>query len=99
MQACEGGPQEAILLVENAHVGGDPIMGTTRKEAIEWLMNDLEMDIIIMVGRIGGGMKAQAAYYMKKNGTISVVGVIATIGAEGRKMGYAGSLSVALKIW
>ena len=43
-------------------IGGDPIIGTTTKEAVELLMNDPETEGIIMIGEIGGGMEAEAAY-------------------------------------
>src|SRR5436190_6497212 len=58
-------------------IGGDPIPGTTTKEAVELLMNDPETDGIIMIGEIGGGMEAEAAKYVKAHGTKPVVGFIA----------------------
>ena len=74
-------------------IGGDPIVGTTTKEAIELLMNDPETDGIIMIGEIGGGMEAEAAYYVKEHGTKPVVGFIAGQTApKGRKMGHAGAI-------
>src|SRR5258708_11442265 len=48
-------------------IGGDPIIGTTTREAIELFMNDKETDAIVMIGEIGGGMEAEAAYLIKKN--------------------------------
>src|SRR5215216_458992 len=50
-------------------IGGDPIIGTTTKEAVELLMNDPDTDGIIMIGEIGGGMEAEAAHWIKENGT------------------------------
>jgi len=74
-------------------IGGDPIIGTTTKEAVELLMNDPETDGIIMIGEIGGGMEAEAARWIKANGTKPVVGFIAGQTApKGRKMGHAGAI-------
>lgn len=74
-------------------IGGDPIVGTTTKEAVELLMNDPETDGIIMIGEIGGGMEAEAARYVKAHGTKPVVGFIAGQTApKGRKMGHAGAI-------
>lgn len=74
-------------------IGGDPIVGTTTKEAVELLMNDPQTEGIIMIGEIGGGMEAEAAYYVKAHGTKPVVGFIAGQTApKGRKMGHAGAI-------
>jgi len=74
-------------------IGGDPIVGTSTKEAVELLMNDPETEGIIMIGEIGGGMEAEAAYYIKAHGTKPVVGFIAGQTApKGRKMGHAGAI-------
>ncbi len=74
-------------------IGGDPIPGTTTKEAVELLMNDPETEGIIMIGEIGGTMEAEAAYYVKEHGTKPVVGFIAGQTApKGRTMGHAGAI-------
>ena len=74
-------------------IGGDPIVGTTTKEAVELLMNDPETEGIIMIGEIGGGMEAEAARWVKENKTKPVVGFIAGQTAPaGRTMGHAGAI-------
>jgi succinyl-CoA synthetase alpha subunit len=74
-------------------IGGDPIIGTTTKEAVELLMNDPDTDGIILIGEIGGNMEAEAAEYVKNHGTKPVVGFIAGQTApKGRTMGHAGAI-------
>ena len=75
-------------------IGGDPIIGTTTKEAVELFMNDDETDAIVMIGEIGGGMEAEAAQYIKSTGNKKpVVGFIAGQTAPpGRRMGHAGAI-------
>ncbi len=75
-------------------IGGDPIIGTTTKEAVELFMNDPETDAIVMIGEIGGGMEAEAARWIRDNGNAKpVVGFIAGQTAPpGRRMGHAGAI-------
>ena len=74
-------------------IGGDPIIGTTTKEAVELLMNDPETEGIVMIGEIGGNLEANAARWIKENGTKPVVGFIAGETApKGRTMGHAGAI-------
>lgn len=74
-------------------IGGDPIIGTTTKEAVELLMKDPDTEGIILIGEIGGSMEADAAHWIKENGTKPVVGFIAGQTAPaGRTMGHAGAI-------
>jgi succinyl-CoA synthetase alpha subunit len=74
-------------------IGGDPIIGTSMKEAVELLMADSETDGIVMIGEIGGQMEAEAAEWIKAHGTKPVVGFIAGETAPvGRTMGHAGAI-------
>ncbi len=75
-------------------IGGDPIIGTTTKEAVELLMNDPETEAIIMIGEIGGQLEADAAKWIKADGNRKpVIGFIAGETApKGRTMGHAGAI-------
>lgn len=75
-------------------IGGDPIIGTTTKEAVELFMNDPETDAIVMIGEIGGQLEAEAARWIKSTGNKKpVVGFIAGQTApKGKRMGHAGAI-------
>jgi succinyl-CoA synthetase alpha subunit len=74
-------------------IGGDPIIGTTTLEAVKLLMADDETEGIVMIGEIGGNLEAEAAKWIKANGTKPVVGFIAGETApKGRTMGHAGAI-------
>lgn len=75
-------------------IGGDPIIGTTTKEAVQLLMNDPETNCIVMIGEIGGELEADAAKWIQADGNRKpVVGFIAGETApKGRTMGHAGAI-------
>ena len=75
-------------------IGGDPIIGTTTKDAVEMFMNDPETDCIVMIGEIGGQLEADAAKWIKSTGNKKpVIGFIAGETApKGRTMGHAGAI-------
>jgi succinyl-CoA synthetase alpha subunit len=75
-------------------IGGDPIIGTTTKDAIKLFMNDPETDCIVMIGEIGGQLETDAALWVKANGNSKpIIGFIAGETApKGRTMGHAGAI-------
>ncbi len=75
-------------------IGGDPIIGTTTKEAVEMLINDPETEAVVMIGEIGGQLEAEAAQWYKQSGSKKpIIGFIAGETAPaGRTMGHAGAI-------
>lgn len=75
-------------------IGGDPIIGTSTKEAVELFINDPETEIVVMIGEIGGQLEAEAANWYKNSGSKKpIVGFIAGQTApKGRTMGHAGAI-------
>jgi succinyl-CoA synthetase alpha subunit len=74
-------------------IGGDPVVGTTTLDAVRLLMDDPGTEAIVIIGEIGGNMEAEAAEWIKVNGTKPVIGFIAGQTApKGRRMGHAGAI-------
>jgi succinyl-CoA synthetase alpha subunit len=75
-------------------IGGDPIIGTTTKDALELLINDHQTDCVVMIGEIGGQLEADAAkWYKNSNSNKPVVGFIdGETAPAGRTMGHAGAI-------
>ena len=75
-------------------IGGDPIIGTTTKDAVKLFMQDSGTDGIVMIGEIGGQLEAEASMWIKEHGNKPVVGFVAGQTApEGRTMGHAGAIA------
>lgn len=93
-EAADQVVREGLGITTAIGIGGDPIIGTTTKEAVELLMNDPETEAIVMIGEIGGELEADAARWIKENGNKKpVVGFIAGETApKGRTMGHAGAI-------
>mgnify|MGYP001398046645 FL=1 len=93
-EAADQVVKEGLGITTAIGIGGDPIIGTTTKEAVELLMNDQETECIVMIGEIGGQLEADAARWVHKQGNPKpVVGFIAGETApKGRTMGHAGAI-------
>lgn len=93
-EAADQVVREGLGITTAIGIGGDPIIGTTTKEAVQLLMEDDETDCIVMIGEIGGQLEAEAAHWVKTSGNKKpVVGFIAGETApKGRTMGHAGAI-------
>ena len=93
-EAADQVVKQGIGITTAIGIGGDPIIGTTTKEAVELLMNDDETEVIVMIGEIGGQLEADAAKWIKADGNRKpVIGFIAGQTAPaGRTMGHAGAI-------
>lgn len=93
-EAADQVVKEGLGITTAIGIGGDPIIGTTTKEAVELLMNDEETECIVMIGEIGGQLEADAARWVHEKGNPKpVVGFIAGETApKGRTMGHAGAI-------
>ena len=93
-EAADQVVKEGLCITTAIGIGGDPIIGTTTKEAVELLMNDKETECIVMIGEIGGQLEADAARWVHEQGNPKpVVGFIAGETApKGRTMGHAGAI-------
>ncbi len=93
-EAADQIAKEGLGITTAIGIGGDPIIGTTTKDAVEMFMNDPETEAIVMIGEIGGNLEAQAAKYIKETGNKKpVIAFIAGQTApKGRTMGHAGAI-------
>lgn len=93
-EAADQVVKEGLGITTAIGIGGDPIIGTTTKEAVELLVNDPETECVVMIGEIGGQLEAEAANWYKNSGSKKpVVGFIAGETAPaGRTMGHAGAI-------
>ena len=93
-EAADQVVKEGLGITTAIGIGGDPIIGTTTKEAVELLMNDDETECIVIIGEIGGQLEADAARWVHEQGNPKpVVGFIAGETApKGRTMGHAGAI-------
>jgi succinyl-CoA synthetase alpha subunit len=93
-EAADQVVKEGLGITTAIGIGGDPIIGTTTKEAVQLLMDDADTDCIVMIGEIGGQLEADAALWVKDQGNPKpVVGFIAGETApKGRTMGHAGAI-------
>ena len=99
-EAADQVVREGMGITTAIGIGGDPIIGTTTRDAVEMFMNDPETEAIVVIGEIGGQLEADAANWIKDNGNKKpVIGFIAGETApKGRTMGHAVKLSVVKMI-
>ncbi len=93
-EAADQVVKQGLGITTAIRIGGDPIIGTTTKEAVEMLINDPETECVVMIGEIGGQLEADAAKWVKEDGNRKpVIGFIAGQTAPaGRTMGHAGAI-------
>ena len=93
-EAADQVVREGMGITTAIGIGGDPIIGTTTRDAVEMFMNDPETKAIVVIGEIGGQLEADAANWIKDNGNKKpVIGFIAGETApKGRTMGHAGAI-------
>ena len=92
-EAADQVVREGLGITTAIGIGGDPIIGTTTRDAVELFMNDPETEAIVVIGEIGGQLESDAAQWIKENGNLKPVGFIAGETApKGRTMGHAGAI-------
>ncbi len=93
-EAADQVVRQGLGITTAVGIGGDPIIGTTTRDAVKLFMEDPETECIVMIGEIGGQLEADAAHWIKENGNQKpVVGFIAGETApKGRTMGHAGAI-------
>ena len=93
-EAADQVVREGLGVTTAIGIGGDPIIGTTTRDAVELFMNDAETEAIVIIGEIGGQLESDAAHWIKANGNKKpVIGFIAGETApKGRTMGHAGAI-------
>jgi succinyl-CoA synthetase alpha subunit len=93
-EAADQVVREGLGVTTAIGIGGDPIIGTTTRDAVQLFMNDPETEAIVIIGEIGGQLESDAAQWIKDNGNQKpVIGFIAGETApKGRTMGHAGAI-------
>jgi len=93
-EAADQVVRQGLGITTAVGIGGDPIIGTTTRDAVKLFMEDPETECIVMIGEIGGQLEADAAHWIKENGNQKpIVGFIAGETApKGRTMGHAGAI-------
>jgi succinyl-CoA synthetase alpha subunit len=73
-------------------IGGDPMLGTTTRDAAEALDKDSRTDAVVIVGEIGGAMEEEAAVHAKKMSKPMIAFIAGAAAPPGKKMGHAGAI-------